>query len=137
MEIEIIEKQEQPLLKRTEIKYRAIHPKESTPNRDAVRDELAKLLKAKKGAIVIDHQESQFGKSETIGYAKIYEKPETVKEVEREHILKRNKLLDTGEKKKEEKKAEEKPAEKEEEPKKEEKEPEPEAEPEKTEDKGE
>jgi small subunit ribosomal protein S24e len=133
MEIEIIEKQEQKLLKRTEIKYRALHPKESTPNRDAVRDELAKLLKAKKGNIVIDHQESQFGKSETIGYAKIYENAETVKDIERKHILKRNKLLETSEKKKTAPKAEEKPAEKTEEDKKDEKE----AEPEKSEDKGE
>jgi small subunit ribosomal protein S24e len=128
MEIEIIEKQEQKLFKRIEIKYRALHPKESTPNRDAVKDELAKLLKAKKGTIVIDHQESHFGKSETIGYAKIYENAETVKDIERKHILKRNKLDDSGEKK-----AEAKPAEKAEEEKKDEKE----AEPEKSEEKGE
>jgi small subunit ribosomal protein S24e len=134
MEIEIVEKQEQPLLKRTKIKYRVTHPKESTPNRNTIKDELAKVLKAKKGTIVIDHQESQFGKSETIGVAKVYEKPEIVKEVERDYILKRNKLMDPGEKMKEEKKKpEEKPAEKAEKPKKEEKEPKPEPEPEKAE----
>jgi small subunit ribosomal protein S24e len=129
MEIEIIEKQEQKLLKRTEIKYRALHPKESTPNRDAVRDELAKLLKAKKGTIVIDHQESQFGKPETIGYAKIYENADTVKDIERKHLLKRNKLDESGEKKKAESKPDDESPKKTEEEK--------EAKPEKNEEKGE
>ncbi len=101
MEIEIIDKREQPLLQRTEITYKASHPNEKTPGRDTVRAELAKLLKSKKENIVIDHQEPQFGKAETIGYAKVYTTTAILKAIERKHILKRNKLLDEKGKKKE------------------------------------
>lgn len=100
MEIEIIEKREQPLLQRTEITYKAAHPNEKTPGRETVRAELAKLLKSKKENIVIDHQEPQFGKSETIGYAKIYKTSEILKEIERKHILIRNKFIEDKGKKK-------------------------------------
>jgi small subunit ribosomal protein S24e len=33
---------------------------------------------------------TEFGKRETVGYAKVYESEDRLREVEREHILKRN-----------------------------------------------
>jgi small subunit ribosomal protein S24e len=33
---------------------------------------------------------TEFGKRETVGYAKVYESEDRLKEIEREHIIKRN-----------------------------------------------
>lgn len=101
MEIEILTKKENPLLGRLEVQFKVLHPNEGTPKRDAVREELAKQLKATKEKVVVDHMNADFGKQETRGYAKIYTKKEKALEIEREHILKRNKIQKAGKKKEE------------------------------------
>ncbi len=110
MEIEVISKKENPLLARLEVHFIVTHPEEVTPRRKDVRDEIAVLLKAKKDAIVIDHMNSEFGKPETIGYAKVYKSKKEALQIETEAVLKRNNLLEEKEKteKKKEAKEEEK-----------------------------
>ena len=113
MEIEVIQKKDSPLLSRTEISFRIKHPKESTPKRSEIREELALQMSAKKNCVVIDNMQAEFGKPETIGFAKIYSKDKDAREYERKHILKRN-SLDTGDSGKSSdkpKKSEEKPKE--------------------------
>ena len=61
------------------------------------------MVNSKKDRVVIDKMETLFGKSETRGYAKIYDKKEMAKKIERDHILARDKIMEK-EKKKEEKK---------------------------------
>jgi len=102
MEIEILSKKENELMDRTEVKFKAVHPKEGTPQRDAVREKVAAMLKASKERVIVDSMDSEFGKTETIGYAKVYKNKEAAMKFEREPILIRNKLK---EKKKAEKKA--------------------------------
>jgi len=102
MEIEVVSRKDNPLLGRIEIQFKISHGKDRTPTRDDIRNELATMVNSKKDRVVIDHMNSVFGKAETVGYAKIYEKKETAQKIERKHTLKRNKLFD--EKKKEEKK---------------------------------
>ena len=111
MEIEIISKKENPLVGRLEVNFKVSHPKEITPGRKEVRDEMASLLKVKKDTIVIDNMKPEFGKPETIGYAKVYKSKDDALQMETNAVLKRNALL---EEKKEEKKgkAEEKKEEK-------------------------
>lgn len=92
MEIEIVSKRENELLDRTEVKFKALHPKEGTPQREAVREKLAAMLKAPKDRVVVDAMESEFGKMETVGYAKVYKTKEAALKYEREHVLVRNKL---------------------------------------------
>ena len=96
MELETISRQENPLLDRMEVHYRIRHPHETTPKREAVREELARILNIAKDRVIIDHMRSEFGKSETIGYAKIYKKREVAQKIEREHVLKRNFLEKIG-----------------------------------------
>jgi small subunit ribosomal protein S24e len=103
MEIEVISKKENPLLDRMEVNFKITHPKDITPKRKEVRDEIATLLKVKKDRIVIDHMNSEFGKPETIGYAKIYGSKENALQIETKAVLKRNGLF---EEKKEEDKGE-------------------------------
>ena len=97
MEIEIDSKKNNPLLNRTEVYFTVKHPGEGTPNRELIRSELADKLNAKKENIIVHVITPGFGTQETTGYAKVYSSVEKSKKSEREHILKRNKLI--GEKK--------------------------------------
>lgn len=101
MQLEVLQMKENPLLKRVEVRFKAIHKGEPTPTRDSLRAFLAKELKATKDIVVIDHQASSFGKYETLGYAKIYKTKEEAASVERKHILIRNRLAEAEVKEKE------------------------------------
>jgi len=92
MEIEIVDKKENPLLDRTEVKFKASHATEGTPQREVVREKLASMLKATKERVIVDSMDSAFGKMETIGYAKVYKSKDSAMKYEREHVLVRNKL---------------------------------------------
>ena len=92
MEIEIVSKKENELLDRTEVNFRAMHPMEGTPQREAVREKLATMMKAPKDRVIVDSMDSEFGKMETVGYAKVYKTKEAAMKFEREYVLVRNKL---------------------------------------------
>jgi len=92
MEIEILDKKENELLDRTEVRFKASHAKEGTPQREVIREKLAGMLKATKERVIVDAMDSEFGKMETIGYAKVYKTKEAAMKFEREHVLVRNKL---------------------------------------------
>lgn len=92
MEIEIDSKRNNPLLNRTEVYFTVKHSGEKTPNRELVRSELADKLNAKKENIIVNALNPSFGSQETTGYAKVYSSDKQTKEIESEHILKRNKI---------------------------------------------
>lgn len=92
MDVEIIEKRQNPLLNRQEIRFKILHPKEPTPNRDSAREKIASLSSVKKEQVIIDSLESTFGKSETFGYAKVYPSKEEAMKNERDYHLVRNRL---------------------------------------------
>src|SRR2546425_9822714 len=94
MQLEVLQRKENPLLKRVEVTFKATHKAEPTPTRDALRAFLAKELKATKDIVVIDYQASTFGRYETVGEAKVYKTKEEALAVERKHILVRNKLIE-------------------------------------------
>ena len=102
MQLEVLQKKENPLLKRVEVTFKAIHKAEPTPTRDALRAFLAKELNATKDIVVIDFQASTFGRYETLGEAKVYKSKEQALAVERKHILVRNKLIEPEVKEKKE-----------------------------------
>ena len=101
MQLEILQRKENPLLKRVEVTFKATHKAEPTPTRDALRAFLAKELKATKDIVVVDYQASTFGRYETVGAAKVYKSKEEALAVERKHILVRNKLIEPEIKEKE------------------------------------
>ncbi len=94
MEIEIVSKKENPLLGRLEVNFKITHPREVTPKRKEVRDEIATLLKVQNDKVVIDHMNTDFGRPETLGYAKVYKSKEDALQIETKAVLKRNKLLE-------------------------------------------
>ena len=106
MELEIIEKRENPLLNRTEVKFRVKHQGEKTPERELVKSDLAEMLKVKKSLVIIDYIRPSFGMAISSGYAKIYKSIEDAKKIEPSYILKRNKFGEVKEEKTEEVKEE-------------------------------
>jgi len=92
MEVEIVSKKDNILLDRTEIKFKILHPKEGTPKREDVREKLSSAVKAPKERVIVDAMDSEFGRTVTVGYAKVYKTKEAAVKYEREEILVRNKL---------------------------------------------
>jgi small subunit ribosomal protein S24e len=89
LDIQVIEEKNNPNLNRREIVFKVIHDA-STPTRKSVVERLAATLNSKSSLVFVDSLKTEFGKRETIGYAKIYETAERATQVERVHIIKRN-----------------------------------------------
>ena len=107
MEIVIDSKRNNPLLKRTEVHFTVKHDGEGTPNRELIRSELADKLNAKKENIIVNIIKTGFGIHETTGYAKVYSSSKQSQDLEKNHFLHRNKLIEPKKKEaKEEKHAE-------------------------------
>jgi small subunit ribosomal protein S24e len=104
MDMEILEKKQNPLLNRQEIRFKVLHPKEATPNRDSARDKIAQMHNVKNEQVIVDALDTTFGKSETTGYAKIYPSKDEAMKNERDYHLVRNRQK--GDAKPKEKKAE-------------------------------
>lgn len=93
MELEIVHRRENPLLKRVEVYFQVSHPKAPTPPREELRQALAKALHATKDIVIVDRTRSEFGRFVSRGYAKVYKAKEDAMRIERKHILVRNALL--------------------------------------------
>ncbi len=93
MELEITEKNSNPLLDRQEVQIVIKHDSDATPKRNQVIKNLSEQLKAKKDLIIIDHLKNKYGKTETQGYAKIYANKDTMKLVETKPSLDRHKNI--------------------------------------------
>ena len=89
MDIKVIEEKNNPLLNRREVKFVVEHDG-PTPSRKSIVEKIAATMNSKVGLVIVDSLKSEFGKRETVGYAKIYENKERAKEVERAHIITRN-----------------------------------------------
>ncbi|VVB63197.1 30S ribosomal protein S24e [uncultured archaeon] len=100
MDIKIIEEKNNPLLNRREVVFKVDH-ESATPSRKSIVDRIAATMNSKEGLVIIDNLKTEFGKRETIGYAKIYETEERAKQVERPHITERNTFVAPEEAKKE------------------------------------
>ncbi len=91
MDIEIIEEEENPMLHRTDVRFRVQHD-DATPERLSVRDSLAAQLNKDAAEVVVRSLDTKFGMRETIGDAKVYETPAYAEEIEQEYMLERNKI---------------------------------------------
>lgn len=96
MDIQVIEERNNPLLKRREVVFKVIH-EDATPSRKSIVERLAATMNSMVGLVIVDEIKTTFGKRESLGYAKIYETEERVKQVERPHIIARNTFAPAGE----------------------------------------
>lgn len=90
MKMEITNKTENPLFKRTEIYFVVDHAGEATPSKGAIVEEIVKQTKAAKDTIVLDKIESVYGNGKSKGYVKVYESKDAALEFEPDYLLKRN-----------------------------------------------
>ena len=85
------QRRENGLLDRTEVYFTVAHPTEGTPNRADLRKALSGALNVK-GVVVLDWARSEFGRTATRGYAKVYKSKEHAMALEPLPILVRNGL---------------------------------------------
>jgi len=107
MKVEVVDKLENPLFKRTEVKFRVNHSDAPTPKRLEVRPQLAALLGVAEDLLVIDKLASTHGRQVASGIARAYSSREQLEKVEPKHLLRRGLPKEA----KPEKPAEEKPKE--------------------------
>ena len=113
MKVEIIEKTENPLFKRTEVKFKADHRGEPTPKRLDARAQLAAQLGVAEELIVIEKLASTHGRQVASGIARVYSSREQLEGLEPKFLLKRGMPKEAeAEAKPEEKPKVEKPPEK-------------------------
>ncbi|WP_255150959.1 30S ribosomal protein S24e [Halorarius halobius] len=91
MDIDIISEQENPMLHRTDVRFRIVH-EEATPSRLSVRDSLAAKLNKDSDEVVVHKLDTKYGMRKTIGYAKVYDSADHAADVEQEYMLDRNKI---------------------------------------------
>ena len=89
MQIEVIKEENNELLTRKQLQLKIQH-EATTPARLEVRDKVAADFKIAPERVIINNMQTAFGKKETTAYVKIYESAEAARQIEQEHILKRN-----------------------------------------------
>ena len=90
MEIDILNKKENKVLDRTEVKFDCIYSGKATPKILEVKSKLVALLNTKKDLIVIDSLQPHYGQSKASGYAKVYGSRDSLEDIETEHIIAKN-----------------------------------------------
>lgn len=91
MDIEIIKEEGNPMLHRSDVRFRVTH-EEATPSRLSVRDSLAAKLNKEADEVVIHTLDTKYGLRKTIGYAKVYQSAQRARDVEQTYMLERNKI---------------------------------------------
>jgi len=92
LEIKILEERANPLLHRHEYRFEVAHATASTPKREEVRSELAKLVHAPKDRVIVERMHARFGTAVSRGDANVYDTADALKKITREHILVRHGL---------------------------------------------
>ena len=89
MKVEIVERKENPLLQRMEIKFRVDHSGQATPKRMDVRAQLAAQLSVPQELVMIEKIASTYGRQAASGIARVYSSRERLEQLEPKYLLKR------------------------------------------------
>jgi ribosomal protein S24E len=91
MKVSIISKEQNPLIKRREVKFSVDHSDiGGTPSRVEVSKQLASMLKAKSELVFVKNMATKTGSMAAVGEATVYDTMEQAKLIEPEHVLARN-----------------------------------------------
>jgi small subunit ribosomal protein S24e len=91
MEVKILTKKENPILKRKEVNFLVEHgPRGKTPERLEVKKGIAAELKTSEELVFVKKMRTMTGTDTAIGVANAYETKEQAKLIEPEYIIKRN-----------------------------------------------
>ncbi|PVX23806.1 MAG: 30S ribosomal protein S24e [Candidatus Bathyarchaeum sp.] len=92
MKVNIISKEQNPLLKRREVKFCVDHSDMGgTPSRVQVSKQLASMLSAKSELVFVKNMTTKTGSMSANGEATVYDTMEQAKLMEPQHVLDRNK----------------------------------------------
>lgn len=89
MKLTVVEKKENPIFSRTELKFEVSHEKFPTPSRIDVENLISANVSSKEGLISINSIHSIFGQNKSSGNANIYKKAEDLKKYEPAYLVKR------------------------------------------------
>ncbi|MGQ9788280.1 MAG: 30S ribosomal protein S24e [Candidatus Hadarchaeaceae archaeon] len=89
MEVEVIKKTENPLLKRAEVEFKIYHARAPTPKRSEVKSHLASLLGISEDLLVVERFTTAHGRQEARGTARFYSTREQLESIEPDYLLKR------------------------------------------------
>ncbi len=92
MEIQIIERKENSLLSREELKIQITHDAAPIPSRDKLVRKLSAELNKEKEQIIVREMDGQFGAARTIATVMVYETTVLAREIERPHVINRHKF---------------------------------------------
>jgi small subunit ribosomal protein S24e len=90
MELEIVSKKENPLLKRKEVQFTVLHTQGKTPARLDVKRSIASQLQVSEKLVFVKQMHTMTGTSKTVGEANAYESEAQAKLIEPAYIMKRN-----------------------------------------------
>jgi len=93
MNVNIISKKQNPLIKRKEVTFSVDHAQNGgTPTRVAVGNQLASLLKTKSELVYVKNLKTKRGTMVAVGEANVYDSIEQAKLMEPKHVIARNAL---------------------------------------------
>ena len=95
MEIQILEEKDNPLLERNEIQLRIIQDAGSPKIAD-LRKKIAAQLSLDESLFVVQNVYAEYGMNESRCLLKAYKTKERLKEVEADHVLQKNGLLEVS-----------------------------------------
>lgn len=95
MDIDILDREENPMLHRTDVRFQIVH-EDASPSRLSVRDSLAAALNKDSDEVVVHKLDTKYGMRKTVGFAKVYETPGHATDVEQEYMLERNLIAADG-----------------------------------------
>lgn len=91
MELKILSKKENLLLKRVEVKFQVVHNQTGcTPSRMEIKEAIAKELGKDSDLVFIKKVETKAGTKTAMGTAHVYDSMDQARRIEPEHIIKRN-----------------------------------------------
>lgn len=96
MDIKITEDSHNPLLNRRKINFIATFDG-ATPSRNDIRNKLAAMLNTSSELIIVQDIDNQYGKKEAWGYAKAYDDADSLKSIESNYTIERNKPTEEAE----------------------------------------
>ena len=90
MEVKIVSKKENPLLKRKEVKFTVVHTQGKTPARLDIKRSVASELQISDKLVFVKKMKTMTGTNITVGEANAYETEVQAKLIEPAYIMKRN-----------------------------------------------
>jgi|WetSurMetagenome_2_1015567.scaffolds.fasta_scaffold05109_12 ribosomal protein S24E len=90
MEVKIISKKENALLKRKEVQFQVEHTQGKTPERLDIKRSIASELQVSDKLVFVKRMKTLTGTNTAVGFANAYESAEQAKRIEPAYIQKRN-----------------------------------------------